>query len=357
MSEASALPPESRESREPEAQVPRPAVRRRARVGTVSHAVLRLTEKRRARVGVLMLAFLALVAIFAELLASDYPLLCKLDGVVYVLPAVTHPRALVGRDNEVIAQDPNAFAIYPLVRFGPTTGSTERVLGPSRRHPFGTDASGRDVFAETVHGVRTQLGFALLAVFAYVVVGAFLGATAGYFGGTLDFLTERLTDTMSAMPSFVLVLCVQAALPNPNLTTLFFTVVAARFAEVARLVRTEVVDVSSRDYVLAARALGASPMRVLFGHVLPNARGQAIVSATFGLGAVVLLEAQLDFLRVGDRGRFASWGQVMSDVRERPEAYWLLLFPGLFLLLTVVAANLVGEALRDALDPRAVKKR
>jgi peptide/nickel transport system permease protein len=336
--------------------------RRRTRVGSVSYALHRLSELRLARWGALVLALLSLVAILAELVASDYPLLCSVDGVVYVLPAVTHPRSLTGRDNARLAEQSverpgSVFALYPLVRHGPTSESPSRLAPPSAEHPFGTDSRGRDVFAQTIHGVRTQLGFALLTVCAYVALGAFIGATAGYFGGTIDFFTERVTDTMSAIPSFVLILCVQAALPHPDLETLFVTVVAARFAEVARLVRVEVVDVSTRDYVLAARALGASPLRVLLRHVLPNARGQAIVSATFGLGAVVLLEAQLDFLRVGDRGRFASWGQVMSDVRDRPDAYWLLLFPGLFLLATVVATNLVGEGLRDALDPRAQRKR
>ena len=337
------------------------SARPHTRVGSVRHALFRLTEQRLARWGALVLALLSLVALFAELFASDYPLVCSVDGVVYVLPAVTHPRSLTGRDNAALAEESAATpgrvsALYPLVRHGPTTESERRLAPPSADHPFGTDSRGRDVFAQTIHGVRTQLGFALLTVCAYVMLGAYIGAAAGYFGGTVEFFAERVTDTMSAIPSFVLILCVQAALPHPNLETLFVTVVAARFAEVASLVRVEVVDVSSRDYVLAARALGASPLRVLLGHVLPNARGQAIVSATFGLGAVVLLEAQLDFLRVGDRGRFASWGQVMSDVRDRPDAYWLLLFPGLFLLATVVATNLVGEGLRDALDPRAQKR-
>lgn len=332
-------------------------IQKRARPGTVSHAFYRLTERRRARAGVLVLAMLAMVAIFADLVASEFPLLCSIDGVVYVLPAVTHPASLTGLDNQQIAKLHPSFVLYPLVRYGPTTQGPEKVRGPSREHPFGTDGNGRDVFAQTLHGVRTQLGFALLTVLAYVTLGSLLGAVAGYFGGSADFVTQRVTDTMGSMPSFVLILCVQAALPHPDLGTLFLTIVAARFAEVARLVRTEVVDVSSRDYVLAARALGASPARVLFRHVLPNARGQAIVSATFGLGAVVLLEAQLDFLHVGDRGRYASWGQVMSDVRDRPDAYWLLLFPGLFLMITLVASNLVGEALRDALDPRELQRK
>lgn len=334
-----------------------PAVRRRTIPGTVSHTFRKLVERKRARAGVLVLSLLALIAIFAELLASDFPIVCTVDGTVYVMPAVTHPASLTGLDNQQISAQNAGFALYPLVRHGPTRETFDRVAKPSREHPFGTDARGRDVFAQTVHGVRTQLGFALLTVMGYVGLGALLGALAGYFGGTFDFAVQRLTDTMSSMPSFVLVLCVQAALPHPDLTTLFFTIVAARFAEVTRLVRTEVVDVSSRDYVLAARALGASPLRVLFRHVVPNANNQAIVSATFGLGAVVLLEAQLDFLRVGDRGRYASWGQVMSDVRDLPQAYWLLFFPGVFLLVTLVAGNLVGEALRDALDPRATTKR
>ncbi len=330
---------------------------RRHEVGSLRHALSRLLKSKLTRAGLLAFAGLGVLAVFADLFASDYPLYCTVAGKTYVLPAVTHPRALSGTDNARIARETTAFAIYPLVRRGPTTPTDEVMQPPSGAHPFGTDASGRDVLAQTIHGVRTQLGFALLAVLSYVMLGTLVGAIAGFLGGGLDFLAERLIDTMSAMPSFVLVLCVQAALPHPDLTTLFVAVVLARFAEVARLVRVEVQDVASRDYVLAARALGASPLRVLWRHVMPNARVQAIVSATFGLGTVVFLEAQLEFLRVGDSGRWASWGQVMADVRTHPQAYWLLLFPGVFLLLTVIASNLVGEALRDALDPREVRAR
>jgi peptide/nickel transport system permease protein len=196
------------------------------------------------------------------------------------------------------------------------------------------------------------MSLALLAVLAFVTIGAALGALAGFFGGVLDALVARLVETLTAFPTLVLVLVVQALVPHPTTLSLLIALALTRWTEVARLVRAEVLLVSSQDYVLAARALGAGPWRILYRHVAPNARAPVLVSATFGLASVVLIEAALDFLRVGLPWHVASWGEMLSQSREHLDAWWLLLFPGLSLFLAVVALNLVGEAIRDALDPR-----
>ena len=324
--------------------------------GTMRQVLGRMRRSRLAMLGLMVIAVLLLVSVFADLLASDLPLLCKIRGTTYVLPAVTHPPALAGVDNAHLG--PDDWAILPLVPSGPRqtgTGGDLQPLRPpglSRAHPLGTDAYGRDVFARLVHGARTAMSIALLAVAAFVALGTILGALGGFFGGPLDALVSRLVETLTAFPTLVLVLVVQAMVPHPTIATLLWTLALTRWTEVARLVRAEVLLVASQDYVLAARALGASPVRVLLRHVAPNARAPVLVSATFGLASVVLIEAALDFLRVGLPGPVASWGEMLGQSRDHLGAWWLLVFPGLCLLLAVVALNLVGEALRDALDPR-----
>jgi peptide/nickel transport system permease protein len=209
------------------------------------------------------------------------------------------------------------------------------------------------VFARVVHGTRSYLVFAVAAVMVSLVFGGVLGGHAGLFGGATDALVGRAIETVSAFPPLVLVLGVQAAVPRATLATLFLAIALTRWPEVARLVRAEVMQVATRDYVLAARAIGASPLRVLRRHIEPNVRGQLIVMMAVGIPAVVLIEASLDFLRVGVPAGASSWGETMSEFRDAPHAWWLLAFPGAFLFATVVALNLVGEARREALDPRA----
>jgi peptide/nickel transport system permease protein len=209
------------------------------------------------------------------------------------------------------------------------------------------------VFARTVHGTRTYLVFASGAVFAALLLGGLLGAIAGLFGGAADALVGRAVETVSAFPPLVLVLGIQAAVPQATVMTLFLSIALTRWPEIARLVRAEVMQIVTRDYVMAARALGASPFRVLRKHVAPNIRGQLVVLGALGLPGVILIEASLDFLRVSAPMGAATWGETMSEFRDAHGAWWLLAFPGAFLALTVVALTLVAEARRDSLDPRS----
>jgi peptide/nickel transport system permease protein len=305
--------------------------------------------------GLLVSALLVLLAIFADLVASDLPVLCKVHGTVFVLPNVTRPAALDAMDRVLLVRDAD-WAIQPIVRHGPhiTPGEARRpLLSPGTGHPFGTDREGRDVLARVVHGTRGYLVFALAAVLASLTLGALLGAVAGLFRGAFDALVSRVIESVSAFPPLVLVLGVQAAVPHPNMLTLFLAIALTRWPEIARLVRGEVMLAATRDYVVAARALGASPLRVLRRHITPNVLAPLVVAGAVGVSGVVLTEASLDFLRVGTPAGAASWGETMSQFRDAPSAWWLLAFPGTLLVVTIVAYNLMGEALRNALDHRS----
>jgi peptide/nickel transport system permease protein len=304
--------------------------------------------------GLLVAALLILLSIFADLVASDLPLACKVHGSTFLLPNITRPAELEAMDRGTLEREAE-WIVHPLVAHGPKLGlGEERSLlqPPGRGHPLGTDRDGRDVFARTVHGTRSYLVFALAAVMASVALGALLGAASGLFGGATDALVSRIVESVSAFPPLVLVIGVQAAVRHPTLLTLFLAIALTRWPEIARLVRSEVLLATTRDYVLAARALGAPPFRVLRRHIVPNVRARLIVAATVGISAVVLTEASLDFLRVGSPAGAASWGETMSQFRDAPAAWWLLAFPGALLVITIVSCNVMGEALRSALDPR-----
>ena len=313
---------------------------------------------RMGKAGLLVSALLLLLSIFADLVASDLPIACKIHGQLFVLPNVTRPATLEALDRRDLANEAE-WVIRPLVAHGPKLAPGE-VREPLRApalanhgHLLGTDREGRDVLARVVHGTRTYLVFALLAVLASLAFGVFFGGVAGLFGGAADAILSRVVESISAFPPLVLVLGIQAAVPRPTLMTMFLAIALTRWPEVSRLVRGEVILASTRDYVFAARALGASPMRVLRRHILPNVRGPLVVAAAVGVSAVVLTEASLDFLRVGTPGGAASWGETMSQFRDAPAAWWLLAFPGGLLVATIIAYNLMGEALRDTLDPRS----
>jgi peptide/nickel transport system permease protein len=342
------VPPTKRPAPAPQSSLRAPSTR------IDSAGSLGYLRRRLGAAGTVVAALLVMFAIFADLLASDFPIACKLHGKLWLFPNVTQPAELVALGGDALDADVE-WKVPTLVSHGPTSSTAAPLLPPGavKGHPLGTDREGRDVFARVVHGTRTYLVFALAAVVASLLFGGLLGSLAGLFGGPTDALVGRAIETVSAFPPLVLVLGIQAAVPRATVATLFLAIALTRWPEVARLVRAEVMQVATRDYVMAARALGASPLRVLRKHIAPNVRGQLVVLGTVGIPAVILIEASLDFLRVGGATSAASWGETMSEFRDAPGAWWLLAFPGVLLFAMIVALNLVGEARRESFDPRA----
>ena len=227
-----------------------------------------------------------------------------------------------------------------------------RLAAPSSVHLMGTDEYSQDIFSRILYGARISLTIGLLAVGISVTLGAFLGAIAGYWGGMVDTAIMRLVDMVMAFPRLVLLIVIVALFP----TTIFIVIVALAFTQwpfTTRMVRGEILALREREFAEAARALGFSRVRILFRHLLPNALGPLIVVATLGIGNAIILEAGLSFLGLGVQASTPSWGSMVNAGRDYlTDAWWVATFPGLAIVLAVLAFNLVGDGLRDALDPR-----
>lgn len=308
--------------------------------------------------GLVVIGFLTLAGVFAEILASPAPLFASgPDGTAF-LPGVVHAAAYEGKPRlEIEARHAADTTIWPLVRYGPNTPGDAGPNAPSGdRHPLGTDAKGRDLFARIVWGARTALGLSASAVLLGMILGVALGGLAGYERGFWNDRLVRLVETVDTFPAIIVVALVRAIEREPSARSLVIAVAFVRWAEVARLVRAEVLRAGAEEYVTAARALGASPARVFFRHILPNSLGPAIVSSVFGVATVVLLEAAISFLGMGGESRAASWGETLAEGARDPERLRLIVLPGVLLALTVGASYLVASALREAMDPRAVRR-
>jgi peptide/nickel transport system permease protein len=226
-------------------------------------------------------------------------------------------------------------------------------LPPSLAHPFGTDQLSRDVLARVVSGARISLAVATLAVALALTLGLVVGLVAGYWGGAVDSALMRLVDGALAVPRLFLLLLVLAAWERIPVGALILMIGATGWFATSRLVRAEVLRLRGEIYVLAAEALGARRRRIIFRHLLPNTMGPLLVTATLGVGDVILLEAGLSFLGLGIQPPTPSWGGMILDARGvLVSAPWIGIFPGLAILATVLSANLVGDAMRDAVDSR-----
>lgn len=311
----------------------------------------RMARGLRVRTGALLLAFIALCAIFAEVIAADEPVVAFGPHGMAVLPAVTDASyAAMSRDEIAARHAADDFALWPLVKAGPDRNSDAVAAGPSLAHPFGTDGRGRDVLARVVYGARGALGFTLLAVLFSLIVGTFFGTLAGYKGGFFDELLSRPIEFIETFPTIVVVAVVRAIDPEGSVWSLLLAVIAVRWAEVARLVRSEVMRVSGEHFVMAARALGCSSGRVLRRHILPHAMGPLVVSTMFAMASIVLLEASVSFLGFGLTG---SWGLLIAD-GLRPGAPLLPAVFGILAVgLTVLASYMLADALHEAIDARA----
>ncbi|HEU4882089.1 MAG TPA: oligopeptide ABC transporter permease [Longimicrobium sp.] len=230
---------------------------------------------------------------------------------------------------------------------------TSRYLPPSLEHLMGTDKFGRDIFSRVLYGARISLSIGFVAVGISVTLGTLIGALAGYFGGWVDGVLMRFTDMMLAFPRLVLLIVVIAVFENQSIWLVVVVLGLTGWMGTSRIVRGEVLSLREREFVQAARALGMGDWRIILRHVIPNTLAPVIVSATLGIGLTILTEASLSFLGLGVQPPTPSWGNMVADGRDAlTQAWWIATFPGLAIVLTVVAFNLLGDGLRDALDPR-----
>jgi peptide/nickel transport system permease protein len=226
------------------------------------------------------------------------------------------------------------------------------LLPPGPAHWFGTDQIGRDVFSRMLYGARISMAVGFVSVGIAVLVGTLIGTVAAFYGGRVDELLMRFVDLMLNFPRLFLLLTLIALL-RPSIWVIMAVIGFTGWMGLARLVRGEILSLKEREFVQSARALGATDHRIMFRHILPNALVPVLVSATLGVAGAILAESGLSFLGLGVQPPTPSWGNILIDGKANIEiAWWLSVFPGMAILVTVLAYNLLGEGLRDALDPR-----
>ncbi|MCT4563457.1 MAG: ABC transporter permease [Maledivibacter sp.] len=269
----------------------------------------RLKKNKMAMLGLAILTILVLAAIFADFIA-DY-------------------------DDVVVSMD-----------------LTNKLKGPSADHWFGTDEFGRDIFARMVHGARVSLKVGILAVGISIIIGGSLGAVAGYYGGKLDNTVMRIMDIFLAIPSILLAIAIVSAL-GPSLMNLMIAISVSSVPTYARIVRASVLSIRDQEFIEAAKAIGAKDLRIILKHIIPNALAPVIVQGTLGVASAILSTAGLSFIGLGIQPPAPEWGAMLATGRPYLRYAWhVTTFPGLAIMITILALNLVGDGLRDALDPR-----
>jgi peptide/nickel transport system permease protein len=308
----------------------------RHRLGTA------FVEKRGRVVGAIILVH---VFVFA-LVAPERHL--GVANPLYRTSRVTDYRAKAA---ELAAEGRAPSVVFPAHRYGyRETDPAHSVEAPSKEHWLGTDTEGRDVFARMLYGARISLTIGVVAVAIYVAIGVVLGALAGYFGGWVDIVVSRFIEVMICFPSFFLILTLAALIEQRSIFHVMIIIGITSWTGVARLIRAEFLKHKNLDYAQAALALGIPKRRIIFGHILPNAIAPVLVSATFGVASAILIESSLSFLGLGDV-TVASWGETLNAGRVENKL-WLILAPGIAIFAVVTLFNVVGEGLRDALDPK-----
>jgi len=242
--------------------------------------------------------------------------------------------------------------------FDPNEIDRDNILAPpGSEHLLGTDDLGRDVYSRMIYGSRVSLMVGFVAVGISVLIGILVGSVAGFYGGIVDKINMRFVDIMLSIPTFFLVLAVIAFI-GPGIWNIMIIIGLTSWMGVARLVRAEFLSLRNREFILSARSLGLSDMRIMIMHMLPNSLAPVLVSAVLGVAAAVLVESGLSFLGLGVQPPDASWGNILTLGKSNIEiAWWLSVFPGIAILVTVLGYNLLGEGLRDALDPRIWENR
>lgn len=305
----------------------------RAQGRGLSPVLRRLSRSKSALFGLAIVLLLVFTALFA-------PLLSPHDMAFQYRTATKQPPMTRIAWEEINAQ---------------LAGTPERQFARPRTNLFvlGTDKFGRDILSRIIYGAQVSLAVGVAAELIALAIGVTFGALAGYFGGRLDAVLMRITDTFFAFPPLLLAIGILAVFEKPGLFTIFIALGIAGWTSVARIVRGQVLSVKEEDFVEAARAMGASDARIILRHILPNSLAPIIVVGTLGVAGNILSEAGLSFLGLGVQPPTPSWGIMLAEGRNLIQsAPWICVFPGLAILLTVLGFNLLGDGLRDALDPR-----
>lgn len=302
------------------------------------------------------------IALFADVIANDKPIIASYKGSI-IMPVFREYAVNMGMarwDAEFVSAEWKTLAydwsVFPPIPYSPST--TDKNLAslkdraPSAKHWLGTDDIGRDVAAGLVHGSRYALSIGFVAMGIALAIGIVLGAISGYFGGVVDIIISRLIEIMVTFPRFFLIITIVAMVEQGTLWLIMALIGLTGWTSIARFMRGEVLRVRTLDYVSAATALGYSTRRIIFRHVLPNAIAPVLIYAAFGIVSAILFESALSFLGFGVPPTVVTWGSVLFRARASTYSWWLAVFPGLMIFLTVSAFNLIGDALRDATDPR-----
>jgi len=336
----------------------------------------RFRRQRLAMIALCYVVFLGIVAIFAPAIVGTKPIVCKYKGSIY-FPCLGYfnrswENVVFYRDRfrgnyakHLKEKDPNSWAIWPLVyqdpyrrvRAGEWPGQPGNPSGPeghpSRLNWFGTNQQGFDVFAQMVHGTQIALSVGFVSMGIAAAIGITIGGLAGYLGGWADMLLSRLIELVMCIPPLVLILALVAVLNNVTNYHLMAVIGVTSWTSIARLARAEFLKLKQMEFVTAARASGASQWRIMYRHVLRNALAPVLVPITFGIAAAILIESGLSYLGFGASPPNPSWGTLLRSGRQAiQEMWWLIVFPGAAIFLTVLAYNVIGEALQEATDPR-----
>ncbi len=297
-----------------------------------------------------IVVLLCVVALFAPYIASNQPYLyVKANGEIF-FPAFRESPQIRSLDFKTIKEQHGVTVWLPLIPFSPNEYNLEESLNPpSRKHWLGTDVQGRDVLSRLLHGTRVSLLVGLVAVSLYSFIGVLLGAIAGFFGGKMDFVISRFIEIIICFPTFFLILTILSVMPSSEygLINIMVVIGLTSWTGIARLTRAEFFRLKTLPFVTAAKSLGYSKKRIMFLHMLPNALSSVVVLMTFGMGSAILIESSLSFLGIGVSPSTPSWGSLLSEAREYMDfAWWLSLFPGLAIFMTIVSFHILGERLK-----------
>lgn len=300
------------------------------------------------------LAVLGFVALFAPFLAHERPIYLVKDGKSYWFPNVFNYEDIVLFDFKEWQPQPGDYAVWPPVPHAPERSDLYNAFGkPDRNHPLGTDDRGRDVLSRMIWGTRISMSIGFIATGIAITIGTILGSLAGYYGGRVDAIILRAIEIVLCFPSLILILTIVGFAP-PSIYNVMIVLGITGWTSSARLVRGEFLRLRETEFADAARALGLTDTRIIFRHLLPNALSPVLVAATFGVGGAILTESALSFLGLGVPPPTASWGEILDQSRRYMGrgVWWLVVYPGLAISLTVISFNLVGDGLRDAMDPK-----